>query len=236
MLAGTAALDSRVPIALAHRRAHRDRGELLPADDPGVPAGRAAPTSSPGRTSAGTRASSAGAALLIDYVLTVAVSVAAGIAADHLGDPGRSTPTGSRSACSAWPASRSGTSAACASPGGSSRVPTYLFVGAYVVMIGWGGRRRWRPGTATALAPPVPAGAHEALTAVPGAPRLLVRLRRADRDRGGLRRRAGLPAARGAERPPRARSRSGVILIALFLGISVPRARLRRRARRKGRR
>ena len=47
-----------------------------------------------------------GAALLIDYVLTVAVSVAAGVAAHHLRVPRRCTTIASRSACSSSRASR----------------------------------------------------------------------------------------------------------------------------------
>ena len=81
VLAGSVALGLSVPIAVAIGDPDRHRRQLLPADDPRVPPGRRRPTSSPARTSAGIRASSPGAALLVDYVLTVAVSVAAGIAA-----------------------------------------------------------------------------------------------------------------------------------------------------------
>ena len=56
-------------------------------------------------------------------------------------------------------------------------------------------------------------------SAVPGAARVRLGLRRADRRRGGLRRRAGLPAARSEERP-HVLAWLGVILVTLFLGIT----------------
>ena len=63
-----------------HRRAHPHRGQFLPADDPGLSAGRGAYIVT--KDNLGRLPSLiAAAALLIDYVLTVAVSVAAGIAA-----------------------------------------------------------------------------------------------------------------------------------------------------------
>ena len=61
------------------RALHRDRGELVPPDHPAIPRA-AAPTSWP-RTISAPAGLVAGAALLVDYVLTVAVSVAAGVAA-----------------------------------------------------------------------------------------------------------------------------------------------------------
>ena len=77
----------------------------------------------------------AAAALLVDYVLTVSVSVAAGVAALTSAFPALPTHTRrARRRCSSrpspWP-----TSAASASPAGSSRCPTYLFIVAFGVLI-----------------------------------------------------------------------------------------------------
>ena len=70
-----------------HRRPARDPGVLVPPDDQGVPDAPAAPTSSPTTTSALLPAQVAGVALLTDYILTVAVSVSAGVAAMYSAFP-----------------------------------------------------------------------------------------------------------------------------------------------------
>ena len=80
-LAGTGALHVGLPISLGIAGADRYRGELLPADDHRVPE-RGRRLSSAGRTSWHVSQPRRGRRrLLTDYVLTVSVSVAAGIAA-----------------------------------------------------------------------------------------------------------------------------------------------------------
>ena len=80
ILAGAAALVLTLPITVVDRRRPGDRRHELSADDPGLPhwrwfvhRGQRQPGPLPGLVAAG--------ALLIDYVLTVAVSIAAGVAA-----------------------------------------------------------------------------------------------------------------------------------------------------------
>jgi amino acid transporter len=129
-----------------------------------------------------------GAALLTDYVLTVAVSVAAGIAALTSAIPPlypyRVTLCVVGVAIIAV-----GNLRGIRESGRLFSLPTYLFLAAYAAMIA-GGLIRWFSGE---IGPPT--------TEVAG---ILVRLRGADGDRGSVRRRSGLPGTRGPDRPARA--------------------------------
>ena len=105
-----------------HRGPDRDRGHLLPADDPRLPAGRRRLHRDARTTSGRYPSLVAGAALLIDYVLTVAVSVAAGDRRAHLGVPAALRRTASCCACAGGPGDRaSRTSAGVRESGSSSR-------------------------------------------------------------------------------------------------------------------
>ena len=82
----------------------------------------------------------AGVALLTDYVLTVAVSVAAGTAALVSAVSGAHRPTPCRSRWRSSCSSPTATCAACASRAGSSPCPTYFFIASMVVLLGLGPR------------------------------------------------------------------------------------------------
>src|SRR5215831_2586265 len=105
----------------------------------------------------------AGAALLVDYVLTVAVSVAAGIAAITSAIrplyPYRVTLCVIGVAVIAI-----GNLRGVRESGRLFALPTYLFLGAYFLLIGWGGFQ-WLRGAVGAAAPPVMTGGGEVLTA-----------------------------------------------------------------------
>ena len=69
-------------IAADHHRHHRAAGHpgvLVPAGDRRLPAAAAAPTRCPATTSGHRSSQLAAAALIVDYTLTVAVSIAAGV-------------------------------------------------------------------------------------------------------------------------------------------------------------
>jgi amino acid transporter len=105
----------------------------------------------------------AGAALMVDYVLTVAVSVAAGIAA--ITSAVRPLYPYRVSLCVIGVALISvGNLRGVRESGRLFAVPTYLFLGSYVVLLGWGGLQ-WLRGAAGAVAVAPPSGASEALTA-----------------------------------------------------------------------
>ena len=79
-MAGTAALSLRVP-DLDRDRRRCSRSSRSPTSRRSTPTpAAAAPTSSPATTSASSRRRSPGAALLMDYILTVAVSISSGVA------------------------------------------------------------------------------------------------------------------------------------------------------------
>ena len=105
----------------------------------------------------------AGAALMVDYILTVAVSVAAGIAAITSAIrplyPYRVTLCVIGVALIAV-----GNLRGVRESGRLFALPTYLFLGAYFVLVGWGGLQ-WLRGTASLAAPPASAGGGEMLTA-----------------------------------------------------------------------
>ena len=142
-------------------------------------------------------------ALLVDYVMTVAVSVSSGVDNIISAFPTlqlRARPDG----------------AACSSPllaavnlrgireaGLAFAAPTYLFMTGVFLMIITGlvrlDRRFPAGGRERALRRPRPARlrlARRARAGLPGAARVLVRLHRADRRRGDRQRRAGVPASR----------------------------------------
>ncbi len=160
----------------------------------------------------------AGAALLVDYVLTVAVSVAAGIAALTSAIqplyPYRVT------LCIVGVVLISvGNLRGVRESGRLFALPTYLFLGAYVLLIGWGGVQWFLGGAAGAPPPPPPPGGGEMLTAF-----LVLRA-----FSSGCAALTGIEAVSDgvpAFRPPEARNARrvllalGGILIVLFLGIS----------------
>ena len=159
----------------------------------------------------------AGAALMVDYVLTVAVSVAAGIAAITSAIPPlypyRVT------LCVIGVAVISvGNLRGVRESGRLFALPTYLFLGAYFLLIGWGGLQ-WLRGSAGAAPGPAPVIGGEALTTF-----LVLRA-----FSSGCAALTGIEAVSDgvpAFRSPEARTARrvllalGMILIALFLGIS----------------
>ena len=141
----------------------------------------------------------AAAALLIDYTLTVAVSIAAGVAAVTSAFPDRHlSPVGLSLVFLVILAV--GNLRGIRESGHIFAVPTYFFI---VMMCGLIGRRRlalhhrhYRPRRPR----PSAAGRIRDAGAVRAADGLLQRLYRDDRGRGRLQRRAGVPSARGEER------------------------------------
>ena len=158
----------------------------------------------------------AGAALQVDYILTVAVSVAAGIAALTSAIPPL-YPYRVTLCIVGVAVIAVGNLRGVRESGRFFALPTYLFLGAYVLLIGWGGFQ-WLRGAAGA-APAPPSGGGEALTAF-----LVLRA-----FSSGCAALTGIEAVSDgvpAFRPPEARTARrvllalGIILIALFLGIS----------------
>ena len=158
----------------------------------------------------------AGAALQVDYILTVAVSVAAGIAALTSAIP-TLYPYRVTLCIVGVAVIAVGNLRGVRESGRFFALPTYLFLGAYVLLIGWGGFQ-WLRGAAGA-APAPPSGGGEALTAF-----LVLRA-----FSSGCAALTGIEAVSDgvpAFRPPEARTARrvllalGIILIALFLGIS----------------
>ncbi len=105
----------------------------------------------------------AGAALLVDYVLTVAVSIAAGIAAITSAIP-ELYPHRVTLCAVGVGVIAVGNLRGIRESGRLFALPTYLFLGAYFLLIGWGGVQ-WLWGAAGAFAVPPPvSGGHEALS------------------------------------------------------------------------
>jgi amino acid transporter len=159
----------------------------------------------------------AGAALMVDYVLTVAVSVAAGIAAITSAIPAlypyRVTLCVVGVALIAV-----GNLRGVRESGRLFALPTYLFLGAYSLLIGWGGLQ-WLWGTTGPAPAPAPVGGGEMLTAF-----LVLRA-----FASGCAALTGIEAVSDgvpAFRPPESQTARrvllalGSILITLFLGIS----------------
>ena len=160
----------------------------------------------------------AGSALLIDYVLTVAVSTAAGIDAITSAIPPL-YPTGSSLCIAGVVAIAVANLRGIREAGRLFAGPTYLFVAAYLVMIGWGSVL-WLRGDAAAGGRPRPAG--------PAWRRSPCSLR-CGPSRPGAPRSPGSrpsPTAFPAFRTPEAQNARqvlaalGVILIVLFVGIT----------------
>jgi amino acid transporter len=158
----------------------------------------------------------AGAALLVDYVLTVAVSVAAGIAAITSAIPSL-YPHRVTLCVVGVTVIAIGNLRGVRESGRLFALPTYLFLGAYFLLIGWGGLQ-WLRGAVAGAPAPAPVGG-EALTA-------FLALRAFSSGCAAL---TGIEAVSDgvpAFRPPEARNARrvllalGVILVALFLGIS----------------
>jgi amino acid transporter len=160
----------------------------------------------------------AGAALLVDYVLTVAVSIAAGIAAITSAIP-ELYPYRVTLCVVGVGAIAVGNLRGIRESGRLFAMPTYLFLGAYFLLIGWGGIQ-WLRGAASAFAAPPPvSGGHEALT-------VFLVLRAFSSGCAAL---TGIEAVSDgvpAFRPPEAPNARrvllalGGILVVLFLGIS----------------
>ncbi len=160
----------------------------------------------------------AGAALLVDYVLTVAVSIAAGIAAITSAIP-ELYPHRVTLCVVGVGVIAVGNLRGVRESGRLFALPTYLFLGANFLLIGWGGVQ-WLRGAAGAVAAPPPvSGGHEALT-------LFLVLRAFSSGCAAL---TGIEAVSDgvpAFRPPEAQNARrvllalGGILVVLFLGIS----------------
>jgi amino acid transporter len=161
----------------------------------------------------------AGAALLVDYVPTVAVSVAAGIAA--ITSAIRPLYPYRVSLCVFGVAIIAiGNLRGVRESGRLFALPTYLFLGAYFLLIGWGGIQWLRGAAAAAAVPAAAGGAFEPLTAF-----LVLRA-----FSSGCAAMTGIEAVSDgvpAFRAPEAQTARrvllalGGILIVLFLGISV---------------
>jgi amino acid transporter len=159
----------------------------------------------------------AGAALLVDYVLTVAVSVAAGIAA--ITSAIRPLYHYRVTLCVVGVAVIAVANLRGVRESGRLfALPTYLFLGAYFLLIGWGGIQ-WLRGAAGAASAPLPARGSDVLTAF-----LVLRA-----FSSGCAALTGIEAVSDgvpAFRPPEDRNARrvllalGGILITLFLGIS----------------
>ena len=174
---------------------------LLPADHRRLSRPAAAPTPWPRRTS-GPRRPLAAAALMLDYILNVAVGISAGRGRAGLG---RSRPAPVHPA--ALPgdpgADHPGEPARAREAGLAFALPTYLFIAlprGRARRSGLGGGRSARPPAAgrPAAAPAGDRGGRPLAAAA----RLRQRLHRHDRRRGGEQRRDRLPRAGGRQRPP----------------------------------
>ena len=206
---GALALTHSWQIALARRRRHARRRRVLPAERPRLPVRAAATTRSP-RVNLGPKAGlTVASALLVDYVLTVAVSVSSGVqnAAAALAVRARARGAGRRRASSALLTAmnlrgvresrrrlrRARPTCSCSASSG------WPLVGVFRQLTGDPAARPRAPGSSCIAEP-----GHEAIgrarDGVPAAARVLVRLRGADRRRGDQQRRPGLPEAEEQER------------------------------------
>src|SRR5262245_7145584 len=159
----------------------------------------------------------AGGALLVDYVLTVAVSVAAGIAAITSAIPPL-YPYRVTLCIIGVAVIAVGNLRGVRESGRLFALPTYLFLGAYFLLVAWGGFQ-WLRGALGPAPGPAPALGHEALTAF-----LVLRA-----FSSGCAALTGIEAVSDgvpAFRAPEARTARrvllalGAILITLFIGIS----------------
>ena len=146
----------------------------------------------------------AGASLLVDYILTVAVSISAGVAA-IVSIPAFHDLARAPGAASGWRSSRSSASPTCAasrSRAGSSRFPRTSTSSSSARWSATGCSAPWCSTTSRTITPEHFEGALDRRDArpLPAAQGLLVRCRRAHRCRGDLERRARVPPARVEER------------------------------------
>ena len=148
-------------------------------------------------------------ALLVDYVLTVAVSISSGV--DNAGCRAavRQRARGGSTPASSWLLLAALNLRGVRESGSWFAIPTYGFMVAIFGMALWGCVREAvrRPARGGVGRPRRPArrpgyeGAdHDAGAGLPAGAGLLVRLRRADRRRGDLQRRAGVPQAEEPQR------------------------------------
>ena len=167
----------------------------------------AGPTWSAATTWAGTPSLVAGASLLVDYILTVAVSISAGVAAivslpafRDLAEHRVAAGPGPDRCSSPWPTCGGSRSRASSSPSPPTSTSSASPCSSST---GWAGSFF---GDISKVPPPSPggvrrdAGRRRDLEPVPAAPGLLLRRRGPHRHRGHRRRRARLPQARGQER------------------------------------
>ena len=163
----------------------------------------------------------AAAALLIDYVLTVAVSIAAGVAAITSAFPALHVNRVELSLAFVV-VLMLGNLRGIRESGRIFAVPTYFFI---VQHPDAARRRRWRCATGT-IVPRRPGRSRprrraRAADDVPAADRVLERLHGDDRRRGGVERRAGVPAAGERRTRPRRWSTMAVLSITMFVGITL---------------
>ena len=181
-------------------------------------------------TSGATPGLTVASALLVDYVLTVAVSISSGVAVRRVRDPRRSRARGAArgprrasllTAMNLRGVRESGTAFA---------IPTYVFM--FVDHRAWrvvgpasGSRSatcRWREsaGFDARAAAAVRGRARRARLALPAAARVLLRLRGAHRRRGDQQRRAGLPQAQ-EQNAATTLALLGGIAVTMFMAIIV---------------
>ena len=153
------------------------------------------------RTSASSPGLVAAAALLLDYVLTVAVSIAAGVAAVTSAFPEWHDQHG-RAVARFLVVLTIGNLRGIRESGRIFSVPTYFFLGSMGGAARSSGRTRRSPGRSSPIeaAAALDAGGDGAAHGLPRASRLRERVHGADGDRGDLERRARVQAAGGQER------------------------------------
>ena len=191
-----------------------------------------APISSPRKTSAPTAGLIAAASLLVDYTLTVSVSISAGVLAITSAFP--RTDVYRVEMCLVFLALLMvGNLRGIRESGRIFAVPTYFFVCSISVLI-LAGLYHYVTGSVEPVTVPLPPGAGQAqVDDVPSADRLCERLHGDDRRRGGVERRARVSAAGVEERVGDARG-DGRPRDRHVRRHHRPRARLRRHAKQRG--
>ena len=163
----------------------------------------------------------AAASLLTDYVLTVAVSISAGVAAITSAAPSL---VGYKGADGPWASSSSSRWPTChraRESGSLFAAPTYAFVVIVAVTLGTGFVRCLSgacPKAASAGAELAPGDGRDLL--VPGAARLRLRGQRPDRDRGHSQRGAGVPQPK-AHNAATTLGIMGAVAVTMGLGIGI---------------
>ena len=219
LAAGTAAFWLTIPISVLIVAILGDHRRLLPPDDPRLSERRRQLHRRQGepRDRAGLVAA---AALLVDYVLTVSVSVAAGVAAITSAFPGAlERPPRRRSRPRASSRVMLVNLRGIRESGTVFAIPTYVFLVSMLALIAHRHRpddARRRRRTVTDVTGRRPGRDARPAAADAGVRR---RLQRDHRRRGRLERRAGIQAAGGAQRADDARV-MGVLVGVMFLGMS----------------